>query len=52
MARLLPLASSRAWVMPPSAYGLVLAGPGWLWPGSRCYVCAMLGWLAMMLRAG
>ena len=52
MAGLLPLASSRARVMLRSAYGLTLAGPGWLWPGSCCYVCVVLEWMATMLHAG
>ena len=52
VAGLLQLASSHAWVMPRSTYGLALAGPSWLWPGSRCYMCVVLGWLAAMPRAG
>ena len=52
VARLLPLASSLARVMPSSTYSLALAGPYWLWPGFRCYVCVVLGWLAMMPRIG
>ena len=52
VAGLLPLASSRARVMPRSSYGLVLASLGWLRPGSRCYVCVVLGWLATMSCAG
>ena len=51
MAGLLLLASSRAWVMPRSAYGLAWSGPSWLWL-VQLLPCTALAQLATRLRYG